>query len=661
MKKMIYNHKVTFFAFLIAIVVLLGHVMTGREYEVFASEFPYYGTLDIQWKGWKSYNAGINYNLTGGTSGTLKQGDALKVLNEKKNESGNMVSYCYSETLGYCYVSSRYIVRTELDEEMMGSPVTQKMEEQYGKEYFRLFDEAPEFLYGSVAESYELKCLQYCNDAFYEQDKSIGTSVFWEVLANGKDIIWNELFSKGGYSKSAEEKNRMEAVKYLLSTLYGNEAADFISEVNSDTNDIMDVVEWLDTASDVKEEELITKLKKAYKHIPGTVVEDLVEKQFDVSSLDTVAESVTIAKEVLATLEIYTVELNTLEKLQSYVEPTSELYQDLELVKKEIEKDPIAHIASFGTTELIKGLSEQLFEEMLGSIGSNVSLGVDVATMVFGFIQENIYQGPDIDDYAKTAYLMSYYWELDDAFGRIRTDIKEKDGEITYKEIASFEELYFVKNQAIHAVLEHCKGIEGKSAYNDLLSADTVKYENYIKTCMKNYYEARKKVVLDVPLYTQKTTYTCGVASVKMVLDYLGIKNSSGSNYSESTLWKWANGNGQGTYVYRIAQTLTNYGVAYKYLNMSDAVSEDYWNELEKSLKNDRLVIIPIKPTKNSYWDYNTGHYIVVTGMYIDGDGEMQVIINDCHYKYSEEDKVVPLKELVRVSKNHSAYIIVGK
>lgn len=659
MKKM-NNQKVTFFAFLIAIVVLSGIVMTGREYEVLASEFPYYGTLDIQWKGWKSYNAGINYNLTGGTSGTLKQGDALKILNEKKNASGNMVSYCYSETLGYCYVSSRYIVRTELDEEMMGSPVTQKMEAQYRKEYYRLFDEAPEFLYGSIAESYELKCLQYCNDVFYEQDKSIGTSVFWEVLANGKDIIWNELFSKGGYSKSAEEKNRMEAAKYLLSTLYGNEAADFISEVNSETNDVMNVVEWLDAASDIKKEELITKLKKAYKHIPGTVVEDLVGNQFDVSSLDTVAESVTIAKEVLATLEIYTVELNTLEKLQSYVKPNSELYQDLELVKEEIEKDPIAHIASYGTTELIKGISEQLFENMLGSIGSNVSLGVDVATMVFGFIQENIYQGPDIDEYAKTAYLMSYYWELDEAFGQVRTDIKEKDGQITYKEIASFEELYFVKNQALHAVLQHCKAVDGNSAYSDLLTADTVKYENYIKTCMANYYEARKKVVLDVPLHVQETTYTCGVSNVKMILDYLEIK-SNGKFVSESTLWNWANLYNEGTYVYRVAQTLRKYGVPYQYESVKGDTTEDYWNRLEDSLKAGYPVIVQIYPEKNDYWKYSSGHYVLVTGIYVKADNTPYAIINDCHYNYGEQGKEVPLDELLKANKRHSSYVILGK
>lgn len=170
-----------------------------------------------------------------------------------------------------------------------------------------------------------------------------------------------------------------------------------------------------------------------------------------------------------------------------------------------------------------------------------------------------------------------------------------------------------------------------------------------------------QRIELDVALHVQETTRTCGVASVKMILDYLDIRNTSDKYISEATLWKWANSYGEGTYVYRIAQTLTEFGVSYKYLNMNNAVSGDYWNAIEESLGKNRPVIALIKTTKNEYWKYNTGHYIVVTGIFTDENGEKQVIINDCHFLYSAEDKVVPLKELVRVNKNHSAYIIVGK
>lgn len=659
MKKM-NNKKVTFFAFLIAIALLIGCGSIGKEYEAIAAEFPYYGTLDIQWKGWKAYNAGMNYNLTGGTSGTLRQGNKLKVINEKKNASGNMVSYCFSEDLGrYCYVTSKYIVRTESEEETVQSSVTQSMEEQYGKDYYSLFDVAPEFLCGSVAESYELKCLEYCRDVFDKQDKSIGASVFWEVLANGKNIIWNESFAAGGVSASAEEKNRMEAAKYLVLALYDNTGAGILSEVNSNTEDVKEVVEWLNAAGDVKKEELIEKLKKAYKNIPENVVEEYVGKQFDISSLDTAAETVAIAKEVLATLEIYTVELNVLERLQGYAEPTSRLYQDLELVRREVEKDPLKHIMSYGTTEVVKGVSEQLFEKMLGSISGNVVLGLEAATTAFEFIRENIYRGADIGEYAKTAYLMSYYWELESVLSQMKTDIIQKDTKVTYKEIERFEELYFVKNRALHAVLEYCKGVDGKSAYGDLLSADIVTYETYIKSCMKNYYEAGKKVVLDVPLYTQTTTYTCGVSNVKMILDYLGIKQD-GKAVSENTLWNWANLYNEGTYVYRVAQTLRKYGAPYQYVSVANDTTEEYWNRLESSLKSGCPIIVLIYPEKNEYWKYSSGHYVLVTGIYEKADKTRYAVINDCHFKYGEQGKEVPLDELLRVNKRHSSYVILG-
>ncbi len=170
-----------------------------------------------------------------------------------------------------------------------------------------------------------------------------------------------------------------------------------------------------------------------------------------------------------------------------------------------------------------------------------------------------------------------------------------------------------------------------------------------------------KGIKLNVNLHIQETTTTCGVASVKMILDYLDVKGNNGKAIPEVNLWNWANSNGEGTHVYRMAQTLTTYGVPYKFVSMTDAGTNGYWNTIEESLGKNRPVLLPIKPTKNSYWKYNTGHYVLVTGVFEDENGIKQVVINDCHFRYGEQGKIVPLSELVRVSKNHSAYVIVGK
>lgn len=77
-------------------------------------EYLYYATLDISSKGWKSYNTGLNYNLSGGTAGKIYQGAKLAVISEKVNNSGYKVAYVYSEDLGRtCYVTAKYLKKVE--------------------------------------------------------------------------------------------------------------------------------------------------------------------------------------------------------------------------------------------------------------------------------------------------------------------------------------------------------------------------------------------------------------------------------------------------------------------------------------------------------------------------------------------------------------------
>ena len=90
----------------------------------YAQEYIYYATLDISSKGWSSYNTGLNYNMTGGTAGTIRQGAKLSVISEKVNKNGNKVAYVYSEDLKKnCYVSVKYLKKVETTETVVDSEV----------------------------------------------------------------------------------------------------------------------------------------------------------------------------------------------------------------------------------------------------------------------------------------------------------------------------------------------------------------------------------------------------------------------------------------------------------------------------------------------------------------------------------------------------------
>lgn len=227
-----------------------------------------------------------------------------------------------------------------------------------------------------------------------------------------------------------------------------------------------------------------------------------------------------------------------------------------------------------------------------------------------------------------------------------------EEKEVLAEQLNAFRQLKLVKEKKIQ---EAVVGLE--TALTEL-NAETL-----LSEAKAQVYEQMQYINLPVALHVQQTTYTCGMASSKMILDYLQITDKMGSLYQESTLWDWADSNGQGTYVYRVAQTLTHFGAAYQFQYMEGAEnkSDFYWEEIKASLEKNKPVIAQVRPLKNEYWEYSSGHYILVKGMYVDKEGVRQVIINDCHYKYSAQDKVIPLDELIKSNENHSSYMVFGK
>lgn len=232
--------------------------------------------------------------------------------------------------------------------------------------------------------------------------------------------------------------------------------------------------------------------------------------------------------------------------------------------------------------------------------------------------------------------------------------LQEKDALL--EQLQAFNKLQLIQEEALQTTL---------AALEEAFS--TISTEQLLLTAREDVLREMQYINLPAKLHVQQTTYTCGMASVKMILDYWNITNERGYLYNESTLWSWANSNGQGTYVYRVAQTLTKYGVAYEYKHMSEGKPDKtdkityYRDIIQASLKKNKPVIAQVRPDKNEYWEYSSGHYILVKGMFVDKEGIWQVIINDCHYKYSAKDKIVPLTELMQSVEKHSSYMVVGK
>ncbi len=136
---------------------------------------------------------------------------------------------------------------------------------------------------------------------------------------------------------------------------------------------------------------------------------------------------------------------------------------------------------------------------------------------------------------------------------------------------------------------------------------------------------------LNVPLYQQSQTYTCGPACIRMALKKFGISKSESTLTSQLGTTKE-----NGTYVYKVKDCLnSNLGKnSYKYY-LTD--NTDFDNKVLASIKAGYPVICHVKP-KNlpNYVNQRVpeGHYIVVSGYTIQKGAITQISLtyNDPHY-----------------------------
>lgn len=166
---------------------------------------------------------------------------------------------------------------------------------------------------------------------------------------------------------------------------------------------------------------------------------------------------------------------------------------------------------------------------------------------------------------------------------------------------------------------------------------------------------------VQVPLYGQQTNYTCGSASGSMILNSLGMP------CTESQFWNYANANGEGTYVYRIAQTLNHFAGnnVYSYKNTSNMSLDEYYNTISTSITNGYPVEVVVTiPSGTEFGYYSSGHYVVITDVYCDSNGNYIAKINDPYSKnwayngHNGQQLEMKLSDLKRYNANHSGFII---
>lgn len=166
-----------------------------------------------------------------------------------------------------------------------------------------------------------------------------------------------------------------------------------------------------------------------------------------------------------------------------------------------------------------------------------------------------------------------------------------------------------------------------------------------------------EKVALNVPLYQQQKSYTCGPACIRMALKNFGY------SVSESVIEKDADTTEKdGTIVYKVAQTLNSYlGNKYAYYSTS---STNFGDKLLASLRAGYPIICHVTPTalpnyKNQH--VPPGHYVIVKGFLLQAGATTQISIqyNDPNWNdktYGSYSTTIPVMQQA-INANAGYYI----
>lgn len=164
--------------------------------------------------------------------------------------------------------------------------------------------------------------------------------------------------------------------------------------------------------------------------------------------------------------------------------------------------------------------------------------------------------------------------------------------------------------------------------------------------------------ILSVPLYQQETSFTCGVASARMVIKY-----ATGTKYAESTLKSEMGVTSAGADSGQVARILNKYIGSGSY-QLTTTSNSQLWQSLVYSIDRDYPMICSVKEMPE--YTSGSGHFIVLTGYTYGGSGVsavQHVAYNDCHYNsnYFESSTMTLNETTTAINSNAGKFIRYAK
>jgi len=411
----------------------------------------------------------------------------------------------------------------------------------YGENYKRLF--STDSLRASASET-EMDMLDEANRVLQKQTKKIGISGLLELtdIANGLEIA-STIFKGKNYLK---EEGRRQAVLYLIQEISDDSINEqYVGNVKDALDKSQEIFEELKNVNDF--DSAVRELDEVGLELKNTEVNAIV-KYFrndaagDIKKI--LSEGVTATEYMITTLCLYEADAKLLDDLQKCSDPGEALYDDIELLKKEREKDPVQYFKQRYVGDIVgraisKACLKLVGKEVAGildAVDGVLSMGADMAGVA------------SLDDSKQAAYLMEYALILQSKIVSLRTEIMNNFDSYSNEELKEQIEKYeLMYNTYLSMIDPVCSAVyELENEWNQELLDDAAipmlgyDYSRHVAEAMNIYLNINPTVDENRPVKEINTSVNeeeqrADVqAKMEDLLNKLGVKEGKTTYFTEN-------------------------------------------------------------------------------------------------------------------------------
>lgn len=364
----------------------------------------------------------------------------------------------------------------------------------WDEQYVRLFQEYPLCLTNGVFDSYMSIYVGYANDVLYKKTEGTTSAIIMTAFAEGKGIILDELTSLLGLTHTYKETMRLDAISFLIRDM--SRSSRVIESANAEVGKAFSQLDKkYSTTTKEQIDKLVNDLAKVCDSLSNDTIKKIVDTilEYDQSKLaKKIGNGVATVDFIVSTIYLYELELELVERLQQTVPTDSDMYSDLVLLEREINKNPVARILAYISSSNVQELICDVLLSKAGVLtfpANIVMMGAEIGIDIFA---NHIYKGALANEIIQTLLLKSYVHTMQAKLYDIRTEyinnVMSGNDVPTFEDIENYEFVFSAYLAAVKNYLLSAKQMENAgdvSLIRQGLQAldDWANYETYVKFC----------------------------------------------------------------------------------------------------------------------------------------------------------------------------------